>query len=68
MTENVAICDLPPDDRQEILMVHACENNRELKVLIAPINVMPDGRKLGEFKELIREEGKMEGRMVVTEW
>lgn len=69
--ENIRVSDLPPDDKQEIAMIHVCENGKSFKALFASINNTPQGRKLGEFKTIVESTGgksEMEGRMIITSW
>ena len=62
------VSDLPPDDREEVIMTITVEKGKSAKVCSAVIVSTPKGRMVKKFRSDIEAEDVMEGRMVVMDW
>ncbi|MFQ5826305.1 MAG: hypothetical protein ACE5IA_03015 [Dehalococcoidia bacterium] len=66
LSERIGVGQLPPDDREEILLIVSCERGKKVNLTTARIDNTPAGRRVGEFTRM--EEGWAKGRMIVNEW
>ena len=57
--------DLPPDDREDVLMITSCENEKKVSTYQAIIRNTPRGRKLESWSDPYIG---AQGRMVVEKW
>jgi hypothetical protein len=63
----VQVSDLPPDDRDEIVLLTGKEKGCTMRSSYAVIDHKPAGRRLREWVD-VPTGATLEGRMVVTEW
>jgi len=60
------ISDLPPDDREEVIVITATENGKSCRMWTANIQYTRDDKRyLGEWKEM---DSVGDGRMTLKEW
>jgi hypothetical protein len=62
------VSDLPPDDREEVIMTITVEKGKSPRVSSAVIVPTSEGRTVKKFRSDIEAEGVIEGHMVVTDW
>lgn len=67
LSGELAISELPLDDREEILTITAVDNGKSYRCWAAKISYDHDNRHLGEWKEMPKD-GAASGRMVLKEW
>jgi len=59
--------ELPPDDRDEAIIIISVEKGNRGKVMTAIIDNTPNGRKLRQFRDLPGASRSM-GRMAIEDW
>ena len=62
------VSDLPPDDREEVIMTITVEKGKSPRVSSAVIVRTSEGRTVNKFRSDIEAEGVIEDHMVVMDW
>lgn len=62
------VSDLPPDDREEVIMTITVEKGKSPRVSSAIIISTSEGRTVEKFRSDIEAEGVIEDHMVVMDW
>jgi len=62
------VSDLPPDDREEVIMTITVEKGKSPRVSSAVIGRTSEGRTVNKFRSDIEAEGVIEDHMVVMDW